>query len=96
MSAIPINPETTLNKTPPAATPKPPTADPLASKDTFLKLLVAQIRNQNPLSPADGIQFISQLAEFSSLEQSLAMRQDLDAIKAALDAQAKPPVSPVP
>jgi len=48
-------------------------------KDTFLQLLVAQIRNQNPLNPADGVQFVSQLAQFSELEQVMAMRTELEA-----------------
>ena len=52
----------------------------------FLKLLVAQIRNQNPLSPADSLQFISQLAEFSGLEQMMAIRRELQAVRAALEA----------
>lgn len=56
-------------------------ADPLANKETFLQLLVAQIKNQNPLSPQDGVQFLSQLAQFTDLEQSLAMRQDIATIK---------------
>jgi|SRR4051812_29139587 len=53
----------------------------LANEDTFLKLLVAQLQNQDPLQPQDGTQFVSQLAQFSDLEQNLAMRSDLDAIK---------------
>lgn len=53
-------------------------------KNTFLKLLVAQIRNQNPLEPADGIQFVSQLAQFSQLEEVIGMRADIAAIRAAL------------
>jgi flagellar basal-body rod modification protein FlgD len=53
----------------------------LANEDTFLKLLVAQLQNQDPLQPQDGTQFVSQLAQFSGLEQNLAMRSDLDAIK---------------
>jgi flagellar basal-body rod modification protein FlgD len=61
----------------------------LTGKDTFLKLLVAQIKNQDPLSPADGLQFVTQLAQFSGLEQSMQMRQELEAIHKLLDAQAK-------
>jgi flagellar basal-body rod modification protein FlgD len=34
----------------------------------FLELLVAQISHQNPLNPMDGTQYVSQLAEFSSVE----------------------------
>ena len=51
-------------------------------KNQFLQLLVAQMKGQNPLDPQDGTQFVSQLAQFSSLEQNLGMRTDLDAIKA--------------
>ena len=38
-------------------------------KDTFLKILVAQMSNQNPLDPMSDTEFISQMAQFSSLEQ---------------------------
>ena len=47
-------------------------ADPLADKTMFLKLLVAQIKNQNPLNPQDGAQFLAQLAQFSQVEQLVA------------------------
>lgn len=62
--------------------------DPLTQKETFLKLLVAQIKNQNPLKPADGVEFLTQLAQFTTVEQSLAMRQELEAIHKLLDKQA--------
>ena len=55
--------------------------DPLADKSTFLKLLVSQIKNQNPLSPSDGTQFLAQLAQFSQVEQLQNISQDLDSIK---------------
>ena len=48
------------------------------SKDLFLQLLVAQIKNQDPLNPSDGTQFVAQLAQFSELEQVIAIRGDLD------------------
>ncbi|MDR7415640.1 MAG: flagellar hook assembly protein FlgD [Armatimonadota bacterium] len=38
-------------------------------KDDFLRLLVTQLRNQNPLKPMDDREFIAQLAQFSALEQ---------------------------
>lgn len=68
-----------------ATKPAPPT-DSVASTDTFLKLLVAQLQNQNPLEPSDPIQFVTQLAQFTSLEQSLGMRADIAAIRAAIEA----------
>jgi flagellar basal-body rod modification protein FlgD len=41
----------------------------LVSEQAFLQLLITQLQNQDPLSPADPTQFVSQLASFSSLEQ---------------------------
>ncbi|MEM7247711.1 MAG: flagellar hook capping FlgD N-terminal domain-containing protein [Acidobacteriota bacterium] len=41
----------------------------LADEDVFLQLLVTQLANQDPLNPADGTEYVSQLATFSSLEQ---------------------------
>ena len=60
-----------------------------ASENMFLKLLVAQLQNQNPLSPSDPMQFVSQLAQFSSLEQNIAMHSRLDDIYGALAAAPK-------
>jgi flagellar basal-body rod modification protein FlgD len=38
-------------------------------KDQFMKLLIAQLQNQDPTNPMDGSQMAAQLAQFSSLEQ---------------------------
>ncbi|VBB08092.1 flagellar hook capping protein [Lucifera butyrica] len=38
-------------------------------KDQFLELLVTQMKYQDPLQPMDNTQFVSQLAQFSALEQ---------------------------
>jgi len=58
-----------------------PPSDPLASQNVFLQLLVAQLKNQDPDSPADGTTFITQLAQFSELSNSTRMLSDLDAIQ---------------
>ncbi|HEX2731326.1 MAG TPA: flagellar hook assembly protein FlgD [Polyangiaceae bacterium] len=47
-------------------------------RDEFLKLLVAQLKNQDPLKPQDNSSFVAELAQFSSLEQSIGMNDRLD------------------
>ncbi|MBI2679531.1 MAG: hypothetical protein HYX25_00820 [Candidatus Solibacter usitatus] len=54
---------------------------PGADKATFLKLLVTQIRNQDPLNPQDSTQFVTQLAQFSELEQMTEVNSTLQAIR---------------
>src|SRR3954467_9246398 len=49
-------------------------------KDDFLKLLVAQLKNQDPLAPQDNTQFVAQLAQFSSLEAAMGTNTRLDSI----------------
>jgi flagellar basal-body rod modification protein FlgD len=50
----------------------------LANESTFLQLLVAQIKNQDPTQPMDSTAFLSQLAQFSQLEQLVGIRQDME------------------
>lgn len=73
-----------------------PGMDGLANEQTFLKLFVAQLKNQDPLNPQDGTQFVAQLAQFSQLEQSLQMRQDLDAMRQAIEAISGSGSTPTP
>jgi flagellar basal-body rod modification protein FlgD len=82
-------------QTPTISQPKTNVADALTSTDTFLQLLVAQLKNQDPLQPADSTAFVTQLATFSGVEQSTEMRNDLDAIKTALANAAAAPAAPV-
>ena len=48
------------------------------NEQMFLQLLVAQLKNQDPLSPPDSTQFVSQLAQFSELEQVIGIRGDIE------------------
>lgn len=59
----------------------------MVTKDAFLRLLVAQIKNQNPLNPADGIEFLTQLAQFTELEQMLEIRKQLEVLARELAPQ---------
>jgi flagellar basal-body rod modification protein FlgD len=63
----------------------PSTPTPTVNKNMFLQLLVAQLRNQDPMSPSDGTQFIGQLAQFQQLEESVNSGSDIAAIRADLD-----------
>lgn len=50
-------------------------------KEQFLKLLVAQIQNQNPLDPMDDKEMVSQLAQFSSIEQAIETNTRLESLE---------------
>jgi flagellar basal-body rod modification protein FlgD len=62
------------------------TAAPTVDKNMFLQLLVAQLRNQDPMNPSDSSQFVGQLAQFQQLENSENMGQDITAIRQQIDA----------
>jgi flagellar basal-body rod modification protein FlgD len=48
--------------------------------NTFLQLLVAQLKNQDPTQPMDSTQFLSQLASFSQVEQTISSNSKLDSL----------------
>lgn len=48
------------------------------NKDIFLQMLVGQMTNQDPFNPQDPTQYITQLAQFSTLEQMMAMNDGLE------------------
>jgi flagellar basal-body rod modification protein FlgD len=52
--------------------------------DAFLRLLIAQMKNQDPTKPMDSAQFMSQLASFSNVEQGIKMNQKLDSLMTSL------------
>lgn len=48
----------------------------------FLKLLATQMSTQDPLKPMEDTAFIGQMAQFSALEQSKSMQQDIESLQA--------------
>jgi flagellar basal-body rod modification protein FlgD len=57
-----------------------------AGRDTFLRLLIAQLEHQDPLSPMENADFTTQLAQFSTLEQIEAMNTNLQAFLSSQEA----------
>ncbi|HBH3633418.1 TPA: flagellar biosynthesis protein FlgD, partial [Clostridioides difficile] len=53
-----------------------------ADKDLFMKILVAQMGNQDPMNPQDPTEYVSQLAQFATLEKMSAMNEKLDILLA--------------
>lgn len=51
--------------------------DEVLGRDAFLKLLVAQLKNQDPLNPVDNQQFVAQLAQLQSLEELRSLGEAL-------------------
>lgn len=52
-------------------------------KNDFLKIFLAQMRNQDPLNPMEGTEFTAQLAQFSSLEQLFNVNDNLESLRGA-------------
>jgi flagellar basal-body rod modification protein FlgD len=50
------------------------------NESEFLNLLVTQLKNQDPLNPADNQAFLAQLAQFSSLEQLMSLNKTVTTI----------------
>lgn len=69
-----VNALNTSAGTPATAAPKPQALD----YSAFLKLLIAQMKNQDPTQPMETAQYMGQLASFSQVEQSVSANAKLD------------------
>ena len=58
-------------------------------KDDFLRLLMTQLKNQDPLNPKDHEQFATQLAQFSSLEQLSNIGKGIDKLQGGMSSEEK-------
>lgn len=47
-------------------------------KDLFLKMLVAQMQNQDPFNPQDPTQYVTQLAQFTMLDQTMSLNENME------------------
>ncbi|CAM3212703.1 flagellar hook assembly protein FlgD [Moritella viscosa] len=63
-----MNPINNINRTDPAQAADAKGSNALGLKNEFLDMMVAQIKNQDPLNPLDGTEYVGQLAQFSMVE----------------------------
>ncbi|WP_269932398.1 flagellar hook assembly protein FlgD [Aminobacter sp. HY435] len=73
-TTLPVGTNTKTGNTPTAASKTQ------VDYNSFLKLLVAEMKNQDPTKPMDSTQYVAQLAQFSQVEQSVQMNTRLDQI----------------
>jgi flagellar basal-body rod modification protein FlgD len=70
---------------PAARPPTPPAPKSTLGQAEFLRLLTAQLKNQDPTKPVDNFQYVQQMAMFSQIAGTTEGNQKLDAIADRLD-----------
>ncbi|MDQ0203776.1 flagellar hook assembly protein FlgD [Pectinatus haikarae] len=76
---------TTGTTTSTSSTSSSSSLDTLANEDTFMQLLVAQMKNQDPLNPMDGTEYVSQLSQLTSTEQISKMATAMSTMSSVVD-----------
>ena len=67
-----------------------------SERNLFMTLLVAQLKNQDPLAPQDGAAFVAQLAQFNSLDQLVGIRQSIEQLITTMQQGQNPSVETEP
>src|SRR4029077_7956103 len=95
-ATVPTAPPATKTPRTSSSRTRPLAPDQLANESTFLKLLMAQVQNQDPMNPTDSTQFVGQLVQFSQLEQLLGINQGVQTLvtKAPAPTPTPAPTSP--
>jgi flagellar basal-body rod modification protein FlgD len=73
-----------ISGTTPSAVPRKDSKGALDG-DAFLRLMMAQMRNQDPMQPTDSAQMMAQLAQFTSVEQLLKLSEGMSALRIEQD-----------
>ncbi|MEP6847334.1 MAG: flagellar hook capping FlgD N-terminal domain-containing protein [Acidobacteriota bacterium] len=73
-----------------AASSTAPVSEGASERNMFMSLLVAQLKNQDPLAPQDGAAFVAQLAQFNSLDQLVGIRDSIEKLNLLLQQQNQP------
>jgi flagellar basal-body rod modification protein FlgD len=76
---MPVDPTGAVNSAPTTTSTTTPRDPSILGKDDFLKLLVGQMQNQDPLNPTDGAEYMGQMTQFSILEQLTNLGQTTSA-----------------
>ncbi|WP_151735127.1 flagellar hook assembly protein FlgD [Paenibacillus tengchongensis] len=79
----PVSTNTQWNYSVPDST-KQTTGSSVLGKDQFLKILITQLQNQDPMQPMEDKEFIAQMAQFSSVEQLMNISTQLTALNQSL------------
>src|SRR5580700_5470536 len=82
-TAAPTNPADTASASAASQASALASTDALGNESTFLQLLVSEIQNQDPTAPMDSTTFLTQLAQFSQLEQLISIQQDVSQLDPA-------------
>lgn len=76
---MPVDPTGSANSAPSVLDTDKPKDPSILGKDDFLKLLVGQMQNQDPLNPTDSAEYMGQMTQFSILEQVTNLGQTMSA-----------------